>query len=107
MEHRYGKRNPIRLQVLLYKQGIPVAIGCVSNISQYGLFIDTEFDDVDENQILEIELTQRIPGASRWRATLVHKGIGGLGFEFHAAPDLSTLLAESSLHGVSDTVSYR
>jgi len=43
MEHRYGCREPAHVRVMLFKQGLPVAVGCVVNISHYGLFIETEY----------------------------------------------------------------
>jgi hypothetical protein len=59
MEHRYGKRFPADLKTLIFKNGMPVAIGRVCNFSCEGVFVKTEFDLIDINQPLEIELTAR------------------------------------------------
>jgi hypothetical protein len=82
MEHRYGCREPAHVRVMLFKQGLPVAVGCVVNISHYGLFIETEYADVQKNQIVEFELLHSsAQDRQRWRAALIHKGANGLGFE--------------------------
>lgn len=39
MEHRYSKRVDAQLNVLLYSDGVPVAVGKTRNISAKGVFI--------------------------------------------------------------------
>src|SRR6185295_16698307 len=82
MEHRYGCREPAHARVMLFKQGLPVAVGCVVNISHFGLFIETEYADVQENKIIEYELLHSAAqNRQRRRAVLIHKEANGLGFE--------------------------
>lgn len=87
MEHRYNKRFPSHHKTLIFKNGMPVAIGRIDNFSRGGVFIRTEINLVDINQALEIELIAR--GSSRLSAcygdrrlckTLVmHKADDGIG----------------------------
>lgn len=83
MEHRYDKRFPTDFKTLIFKNGMPVAIGRIRNFSQAGLFVKTEFDLVGINQALEIELigrSSRCCSAPRLCKTLVmHKASGGIG----------------------------
>ena len=88
MEHRYDKRFPTDLKTLLFKNGMPVAIGRIQNFSRDGVFVKTEFDLIETNQQLEIELVargveSRLPadcGEHRLCKTFViHKTDGGIG----------------------------
>lgn len=56
MEHRYDKRFPADHKTLIFKNGMPVGFGRVRNFSRGGIFIKTEFNAIDVNQSLEIEL---------------------------------------------------
>lgn len=87
MEHRYGKRFSADHKTLIFKNGMPVAIGCISNFSRDGVFVKTEFDLVDINQALEIELIRHDgnrSAASRaerrmCKTFVMHKANGGIG----------------------------
>lgn len=63
MEHRYDKRFSSQHKTLVFKNGMPIAIGRIDNFSRGGMFVKTEIQQVEINQALEIELIAR--GSSR------------------------------------------
>jgi hypothetical protein len=86
MEHRYAERTTSELKLLIYKHNHPIAIGRVRNGSHSGVFVETDFMDIDcEHQLtLEILLTknsvtklQRI----EMKAIVIHKTNKGFGAE--------------------------
>ena len=87
MEHRCAIRLPADYKILIFQSGMPIAIGRIHNFSRDGLFIKTEFEDLEINQPLEIELLGR--GSSRaadfyserrvCKTFVVHKENGGIG----------------------------
>ncbi len=95
MEHRLSKRITADLDLLVYRRGMPVATGKIRDASRKGLFILTDYTDVQLNQELEIEL--RIPDCPeqllrRIRALVVRKTGSGLGVDFEDAEnDIFTL----------------
>lgn len=85
MEHRLSKRIPGKLKLLIYKRGIPVATGQICDVSRRGLFIATDYLDIQLNQTLEIEV--QFPEKSdkrfiRLKAYVVRKIDKGLGLDF-------------------------
>ncbi|WP_417514492.1 PilZ domain-containing protein [Marinobacter sp.] len=85
MEHRLSKRIPGKIKLLIYRKGIPVATGQICDASKRGLFINTDYLDVQLNQMLEIEI--QFPGDSekkfiRLKAYVVRKIDKGLGLDF-------------------------
>ena len=87
MEHRYDKRFSTDHKTLIFKNGMPVAIGRIHNFSRGGLFVKTEAHLVDINQSLEIELIGRgnIRASGHHgdrphcKALVMHKDSDGLG----------------------------
>lgn len=87
MEHRYDNRFPADHKTLIFKNGLPVAIGRIRNVSRGGVFVKTELHAVDVNQALEIELIARdsnrisLPYGERrlCKALVMHKSNGGVG----------------------------
>lgn len=87
MEHRYDKRFPADHKTLVFKNGMPVAIGRIHNLSRGGMFVKTDFHLADINQSLDVELigrgnNQRTEnGGSRHvcRTLVMHKAEEGLG----------------------------
>ncbi len=74
---------------------MPVAIGTLTNINQYGVFIDTEFSDIAHNAQLAIEvLDSKTPDRYRINAVVVHKDTSGIGLEVneHCATSAKVLL---------------
>ena len=56
MEHRCSERVTTDFKVLIYKMGIPVAIGRLKNGSKLGFFVETDFADINVLQPLDIEV---------------------------------------------------
>ncbi|MFT3930210.1 MAG: PilZ domain-containing protein [Spongiibacteraceae bacterium] len=87
MEHRYHKRYPSSHKALIFKNGMPVAIGRIQNFSRSGIFIKTDIPLVDVHQSLDIEFIARsgsrsvvYGGERRLCQTLVmHKADSGVG----------------------------
>lgn len=85
MEHRLSKRVQGKLGLLVYKRGMPVATGQIRDASKKGLFIATDYTDVQLNQTLELEF--RFPDKEekrfrRLKAHVVRKSDTGLGVDF-------------------------
>jgi hypothetical protein len=82
MEHRYNCRHTVNMKVLIYKGGIPIAVGWLRNVCRQGLFIVSDSKDVSINQPLEIELLGDRANADshrRCRAMVAHKADDGYG----------------------------
>lgn len=85
MEHRLSKRVQGKLGLLVYRRGMPVATGQIRDASKRGLFIATDYTDVQLNQTLELEF--RFPDKQdkqfrRLKAHVVRKSDDGLGVDF-------------------------
>ena len=85
MEHILSKRIQGKLGLLVYKRGMPVATGQIRDASKRGLFIATDYTDVQLNQTLELEF--RFPHKQekqfrRLTAHVVRKSANGLGVDF-------------------------
>ena len=85
MEHRCSERVTTDLKVLIYKLGIPVAIGRLKNGSKLGFFVETDFADINVLHPLDIEvLLQQGPhNLERYKYTtrVIRKADAGLGLE--------------------------
>ncbi|MDX1457054.1 MAG: PilZ domain-containing protein [Marinobacter sp.] len=106
MEYRQNKRIPGRLTLLIYRRGLLVATGMLRNISQRGLFISTNCQDLDLNQRLEIEFRLHDPEAPQYQrvsAVLVHKNDRGLGVEFQDRNEANSPEVRSLLRWVKET----
>ncbi|MBU2955794.1 PilZ domain-containing protein [Marinobacter sp. F3R08] len=99
MEHRLSKRVQGKLGLLVYKRGMPVATGQIRDASKRGLFIATDYTDVQLNQTVELEF--RFPDAREKRfrklkAHVVRKSDKGLGVDFEGVVNdsftISTLI---------------
>lgn len=85
MEHRLSQRVQGKLGLLVYRRGMPVATGQIRDASKRGLFIATDYTDVQLNQILELEF--RFPEKQekqfrRLKAHVVRKSDDGIGLDF-------------------------
>lgn len=81
MEHRYSKRVVANLQALIYKSGLPIAIGRVLNVSKHGVFIDCAPDIAALNQPLRVDFFaygRRMERSAGFMCFVVRKEIGGL-----------------------------
>jgi hypothetical protein len=72
------------MKLLLYKKGLPVAIGCIRNISRRGLFVETDCVDIHAHQLLEVELLPRTSepvDRCRFHTRVVRRSAQGIGLE--------------------------
>lgn len=97
MEHRLSQRTEGELSILVYKRGIPVAIGQIQDASRRGLFIATDYNDVRLNQT--IELAFRYPekhgrGHRVLAAHVVRRSSSGLGLDFDGVDNDAITVAE-------------
>jgi hypothetical protein len=85
MEHRYSNRTTVNVNVLIYKEGVPVAFGRVVNSSKVGFFIETDFSEVNRFQKLDIEIIpyskSKNLGRYFFTACVIRKSEAGLGVE--------------------------
>lgn len=100
MEHRLSKRVQGKLGLLVYKRGMPVATGQIRDASKRGLFIATDYTDVQLNQTLELEF--RFPEKQekqfrRLTAHVVRKSEKGIGVDFEGV-DNDSFTVSSLLH---------
>lgn len=96
MEHRLSKRVEGKLGLLIYKRRIPVATGLIKDASRHGLFIATDFDDIQLNQTVELEfhLPDRQENPFRkLKAHVVRKADNGLGVDFSGVENNSFTIA--------------
>ena len=86
MEHRCTERTPSELKVLIYKHNHLAAIGRLRNGSHLGVFIETDFNEIDcEHQLtLEVLLNKNSLTKSQrieMQAIVIHKTPKGFGAE--------------------------
>lgn len=86
MEHRCTDRINSELKILIYKHNHPVAIGRIKNGSRSGVFVETDFVDVEcEHQLkLEVLLNRNITTKLQrieMEAIVIHKASRGFGAE--------------------------
>lgn len=96
MEHRLSKRVEGRLGLLIYKRKMPVATGRIKDASAQGLFIATDYDDIQLNQTVEMEfyLPDRQENPFRkLKAHVVRKADNGLGVDFDGVENDSFTIA--------------
>jgi hypothetical protein len=115
MEHRLSKRTDGKLGLLVYKRGMPVATGQIRDASKGGLFIATDFTDVQLNQALVLEFRFPEPQGKRFRrlkAHVVRKSDNGLGVDFEGVENdgltISSLIQWLESHPVKmNSISVR
>ena len=64
MEHRLSRRVDCDIEVLIVRRAIPAAFGRIRNISRYGMFITTDYQQAGLWQPMEIELLTPLLGNS-------------------------------------------
>ena len=89
MEHRCSERVTTDFKVLIYKMGVPVAIGRLKNGSKLGFFVETDFADIN------VLLQQGPHNLERYRYTsrVIRKAETGLGLELeYMSPEAAQAL---------------
>lgn len=81
MEHRHSPRLPANMKILVYRCGLPLAVGWLRNISRRGLFVASDYEGIGPDQLLEIELLEGQGGDAhrRCRALVAHRTVEGFG----------------------------
>lgn len=110
MEHRLSKRISGKLGLLVYRRGMPVATGQIRDASKRGLFVATDYSDVQLNQTLEVEFLfpDRLGKQfRRLKAHVVRKSDNGLGIDFEGVENdtftISWLIQWLKQHHLSGT----
>lgn len=86
MEHRSTARHSSELAIRILKHKAPVATGYVKNGNRWGVFIETEFSDIECEQQLVVEVLPTCSSAKKLqgvqiKALVVHKNEVGFGVE--------------------------
>lgn len=84
MEHRCAARINSELKILIYKHNHPVAIGRIKNGSRTGVFIETDFVDIDCEHQLKLEVLLNKTSVTKLQriemnAIVIHKAVKGFG----------------------------
>ncbi len=82
MEHRYSQRIDAQLNVLLYSNGVPVAVGKTRNISASGVFVETIYQPQYGSRSMDIEfLPEESTGTDKYyvKGMIVHSAPDGVG----------------------------
>lgn len=109
MEHRCAERISSELKILIYKHNLPIAIGRVRNGSNNGVFVETDFMDIEcEHQLhLEVLLSKNNGTklqAIEMKALVVHKTGKGFGAEVDFQNSVQTELFLELLRGTKASV---
>ena len=93
MEHRYSQRTHASAKLMIYKRGIPVALGRAANVSRHGLFVLSDYTDFSLHQPLEVEILSEFShfGSQRLKTIVVHKADQGFGLEIDEDSALSKI----------------
>lgn len=106
MEHRYSTRVAAGKKLLMYKKGIPVAIGRIMDVSRHGIFVATDYSDVGPHQVLEVEFTLRHferTERCRFRCIVARVDEEGIGLELDDSSDEGYEALRSLVETVSDS----
>lgn len=110
MEHRHNRRARTALKVIVFNNGLPVAVGKTKNISREGLFVRTAYHEVVLNQMLEIQFCptgQRCPTRIRVKGSVVHKTPVGFGLELVDNNDVAREGMKKLLEFETDRIEVR
>ncbi len=86
MEHRCTERYASDLSILIYQHKFPVAIGRIRNGNRFGIFIETDFANIDCEHQVSLELPLNRSSANKlhrveMKALVIHKTQKGFGVE--------------------------
>jgi len=84
MEHRLQKRQPVRLEVELVKQGQVVGSSCTTDISGGGMGIEPPELELRTGEIVDVNLPRQIPSVpeQHLRTIVVHRESNLIGLMF-------------------------
>jgi len=104
MEHRWSDRRSSSLEVLLFRNNIPVVTCKTRNISIYGVFVITGPVRYERNSVLEVEFVLSTKGRKkRYRipAYVIHQSKEGLGLMFRDENPETTNFIKNVIQEVS------
>lgn len=89
MEHRCTDRYLSNLNIKIYQHKLPIGQGRIKNASLAGVFVETEFSDIDCEHQISLEICHnRSRTASqpiKIQAQITHKRSNGFGAELYIA----------------------
>jgi hypothetical protein len=57
IEHRFKQRKSLNMDVVIYRNHIPIAVGRARDVSNDGMGIDSEIVNIKKYSLLEIEVS--------------------------------------------------
>lgn len=105
MEHRWGKRWPVALEVVLKCRDNSTLLGRMQNISRDGMFVSLKRCSLREGFSVDVEFILEDKTARRLcclEAMVVHRSDAGLGLMFHTTETGDCLALKRFLSGGTD-----
>ena len=85
IEHRFKQRKSLQMDVVIYKNHIPIAVGKTRDISPDGMGIDSEITNLKKYSVLEVEVGLNESSNTVYRrlsGLVVHHRDNGFGILF-------------------------
>jgi hypothetical protein len=88
MEHRYNKRFPLAMEVVIYQDGVPTAVGMTQNLSSGGAYVLMEKGNFRRHAALEVELNTSVDTSRpRIQGEVVYCNRHGFGMTFNGVDE--------------------
>lgn len=101
MEQRDNRRFALTIDVMIYQDGVPIAVGMTRDLSRGGVYILADKVNLFQHTPLEIELNAYLPTYSRHlrvNGEVVHNNHLGFGMVFrNADEEIVTAIQESGV----------
>jgi len=100
MERRNGDREPVRVDVVLYRNGLPLFSGTTRNIGAGGLFLEMPRKLLKPGDRVHLDVSYGERGKvhhDRLSATVIHDRADGIGCIFHAVNEELLLRVRSTM----------
>lgn len=88
MERRFGQRTRVISDVVVYNQGLPVAVARARNVSLLGAFVEMEPELLRKHRVIELEFSTGKGALGRYHripAMVVRHGERGIGLIFETS----------------------
>ena len=102
IEHRFTQRIPLRKDVVIYKNCIPIAVGKTRDVSVEGMGINCEISSIRKYTVLQVELRiqkSTVGEYHRLNGLVVHHGKQQFGILFTELNPVETDLLHHLMHG--------
>jgi hypothetical protein len=89
-EHRFKERKAVQLDVVIYRNHIPIAVGKTRDIGTGGMGIESDISNLKDYSMLEVEIGVNQPSQRRYyrlNGMVIHRSNKGFGITF---TDLTT-----------------